>query len=159
MANRIRIRQATTDDYDAIADVMFDAVRHGRSEYTDEQRRAWVPEPRSGVAWIERLSSQSIFVAANAAQVIGFISLAENGYIDFAYIRPSAQGTGVFRQLYESIEHLSHQNGVTRLWVHASLMAQPAFTAMGFVITKRESVEIGDQSFDRFEMEKRIAIQ
>jgi len=157
MAKQIEIRQATADDYDAIADVMFDAVRLGHSEYTEEQRQAWVPGPRSGVDWVERLNSQSICVAENSRQVVGFMSLAANGYIDFAYIRPFAQGTGIFRSLFDSIENLALQNGVTRLWVHASLMAQPAFSAMGFTITTKEVVEIDYQSFDRFEMEKQIA--
>lgn len=75
------------------------------------------------------------------------MSLASYGYIDCAFIRPSAQGTGVFRRLYESIEVLARRNNETRLWVHASLMAQPAFGAMGFVITKRETVQVGDRSY------------
>ena len=158
MANSIDIREATAGDYGAIADVMFDAVRNGRSKYTEEQRRAWVPQPRSGFEWNERLESQRILVAIGAGQVVGFMSLVANGYIDFAYIRPSAQGTGVFRLLYESIEKLAQKNEETRIWVHASLMAQPAFNAMGFRIAKKETVEIGDQALDRFEMEKQISI-
>ena len=158
MAHAIDIREATSGDYDAIADVMFDAVRNGRSKYTEEQKRAWVPQPRNGLDWNERLQSQKILVAIRAGEIVGFMSLAANGYIDFAYVRPSAQRTGVFRLLYESIEKLAQKNEETRLWVHASLMAQPAFDAMGFTITKRETVEIGDQALDRFEMEKQISI-
>lgn len=156
MANEIIIRQASACDFDAVADVMFDAVRHGRSKYTEEQRRAWVPRPRSGPDWNERLESQTIFVAVLEAELIGFMSLAGNGYIDFAYVRPAAQGSGVFRRLYESIETLALQTGERRLWVHASLMAQPAFTAMGFAIIENETVEIGGQCLDRFEMQKPI---
>jgi putative acetyltransferase len=158
ITNAIDIREATAGDYDAITDVMFDAVRSGRSEYTEEQRRAWVPQPRSGIDWNERLESQTIMVAIRAGQIVGFMSLAANGYIDFTFIRPSAQGTGVFRLLYESIEKVAQENGETRLWVHASLMAQPAFDAVGFTITKKETVEIGDQALDRFEMEKQSSI-
>lgn len=157
MSNEIIIRQASARDFDAVADVMFDAVRHGRSKYTEEQRRAWVPLPRSGSDWNARLESQTIFVAVLEAELIGFMSLAANGYIDFAYVRPAAQGTGVFRRLYESIETMALHTGERRLWVHASLMAQPAFTAMGFAITKNETVEIGGQCLDRFEMQKPIA--
>ena len=102
------------------------------------------------------MESQTILVALLPGQLIGFMSLAAHGYIDFAYIRPFAQGTGVFRRLYVSIEMLARQNEQTRLWVHASLMAQPAFNAMGFSITKKETVEIGNQSLDRFEMQKHI---
>ena len=156
MTSAIDIREAKAEDYDAIADVMFDAVHNGRSKYTEEQRRAWLPQPRSGFNWSERLESQSVLVAIRAGQIVGFMSLAASGYIDFAYIRPSAQGSGVFRLLYESIEKLARKNQETRLWVHASLMAQSAFNAMGFRIMKKETVEIGDQVLDRFEMEKQI---
>lgn len=156
IAKRTAIREATADDYGAIADVMFNAVRHGRSEYTEEQRRAWLPQPRSGCDWVARLDSQTILVAMKSKRVIGFMSLAANGYIDFAYIQPSAQRTGVFRRLYQSIEKLALNNGGDRLWVHASLMAQPAFATMGFKIMKREVVDIGERCFSRFEMEKRI---
>lgn len=157
MTKNFKIRQATADDYDAIAEVMYDAVRHGFSAYSKAQRQAWVPQPRSGVEWVERLDSQTVFIAENSNQVVGFISLAENGYIDFAYIRPSAQGSGVFRCLYDTLENQATQDDTRRLWVHASVMAQPAFAAMGFSIIQKETVEIGGQSFERFEMEKHNA--
>lgn len=156
MFTEISVRTATVEDYDAIADVMFDAVRNGISRYTEEQRRAWVSEPRRGPEWTERLNAQTILVASRAGEFVGFMSLAENGYIDFAYVRPASQGSGVFRKLYETIEHLAVKNEEPRLWVHASLMAEPAFTAMGFSINRRETVEIKGQHLDRFEMEKRI---
>ena len=156
MAKQIEIRQVTADDFDTLAGVMFEAVRYGHSEYTEEQRRAWVPQRRHGDRWIERLASQSIFAAFDSSDIVGFMSLAAHGYIDFAYVRPHAQGTGVFRRLYESIENLAHKNGARRLWVHASLMAQPAFAAMGFKVTRKEVIEIGNQSLERAEMEKQI---
>lgn len=158
MANEMDVREATPSDYDVIADVMFDAVRNGGSKYTEEQRRAWVPQPRSGLDWNERLESQTILVATRSGKIVGFMSLAANGYIDLAFVRPFAQRTGVFRVLYQAIEKLAQENEETRLWVHASLMAQPAFDTMGFTITKRETVVIGDQALDRFEMEKLISV-
>ena len=154
----IDIRPANANDYVALADVMFDAVRNGRSPYTDKQRQAWVPERRHGPDWVEKLDQQSIFVADDTTQLLGFMSLAANGYVDFAFIRPAAQGTGLFRRLYQAIEALAQKRAEQRLWVHASLMAQPAFSAMGFSIVKKESVEIRGQTFDRFEMQKLIGI-
>lgn len=156
MTTQIAIRRVGADDYGAIADVMFDAVRHGRSNYSEEQRKAWVPHLRTGPDWIARLNSQSIFVAELSGQISGFMSLADNGYIDFAFIRPSAQGTGMFRRLYQAIEDLAIQTDETRLSVHASLMAQPAFTAVGFRTKEKETVEINGQLLQRFEMEKQL---
>ncbi|WP_426018382.1 GNAT family N-acetyltransferase [Brevundimonas sp. DWR2-3-1b1] len=132
---------------------MFDAVRNGRSRYTEEQRAAWVPAPRSGPEWDQRLGSQDVILAEAEGDIVGFMSLAPGGYIDFAYIRPRAQGTGLFRLLYEQLLQRARENSERRLWVHASLMAQPAFRALGFVVVCDETVFIGDQAFDRSEME------
>jgi putative acetyltransferase len=136
---------------------MFDAVRNGDSHYSEQQRQAWVPVPRSGRAWDERLSQQDIVVAETEVGIVGFMSLAAGGYIDFAYIRPAAQRTGLFRQMLEHIHERANAKGHELLWVHASLMAQPAFAALGFTVRKQEEVAIGAERFERFEMEKRIS--
>ena len=156
METTLQVRKATAEDYATVSEVMFDAVRNGPSKYTQSQRRAWVPEIRSGASWIARLDSQTIFLAELASECLGFMSLADKGYIDFAYVRPTAQGTGVFSRLYRSIESLALERGEARLWVHASLMAQPAFSAKGFRIRNLETVEISDQTLDRYEMEKQL---
>lgn len=147
------IRLAGHSDFDALGEAMFDAVRNSRSPYTTEQRQAWVPEIRRGDEWSARLSAQKIFVAEQERDIVGFMSLAANGYIDFAYIRPQHQGTGLFRRLYEQLVKTASHMGETRLWVHASLMAQPAFAAMGFVTLRAESIELRGQMLQRFEME------
>ena len=154
MTTAPRIRWASSADYDALGDVMYDAVRNGPSRYTEAQRAAWTPMPRKGAEWAERLAEQEIIVAETSARIIGFMSLAPDGYIDFAYIRPGAQGSGLFRNLFNSIQEKARQQNEPRLWVHASLMARPAFSAMGFQIIKPENVDLGGQTFKRFKMEK-----
>jgi putative acetyltransferase len=147
-------RWAEPSDYRALADVMFDAVRNGPSHYSEGQRQAWVPEPRSGPEWTSRLAAQDIVVAESDARMVGFMSLAAGGYIDFAYIRPEAQRTGLFRQLLDRIVKRANEREHDRLWVHASLMARPAFEALGFSVKKEEEVAIGSERFERFEMER-----
>ncbi len=74
MADTIEIRKANQSDYDALGEVMYDAVRNGPSQYTDEQRVAWVSHPRSGESWNERLSPQTIFLAQAGNEIVGFMS-------------------------------------------------------------------------------------
>ncbi|MGB0906546.1 MAG: GNAT family N-acetyltransferase [Maricaulaceae bacterium] len=152
------IRRATPADNTALGEVMFDAVRHGRSEYSEVQRQAWTPSARKGEAWDKRLNAQKIVLAETRdiegrVVVAGFMSLAAENYLDFAYIRPAHQGQGLFRRLYAEIETLARKRG-KRIWVHASLMAQPAFTRMGFEIAQKEDVALGGEMFERFEMQK-----
>lgn len=137
---------------------MFDAVHNGRSLYSAAQREAWIPKPRIGTDWDARLEGQVIVLQEEGGHITGFMSLASQGYVDFAYIRPSAQGSGLFRRLYAHIEGVAISRGERRLWVHASLVAQPAFAAVGFTIVRKECVALSGQVFDRFEMEKVLAV-
>ena len=154
MSEKFTLSKATRADYSEISDVMFEAVRTGRSRYTQTQRNAWVPRRRSGEDWEARLDRQAIVLARSPSGVVGFMSIDPAGYIDFAYIRPNVQGTGLFRKLFNWIEKHSLERGDNRMWTHASLMAQPAFTAMGFAVVEHQTVDIGGESFNRAEMEK-----
>ena len=149
-------RWACERDDALLADIMFDAVRNGESRYTEAQRVAWVPARRSGPDWKARLQGQEIIVAEQGGRAIGFVSLADGGYVDFAYIRPEAQHSGLFRQLLSRIVERAIAKGEPMLRTHASLMAEPAFATLGFEVRRREQVTIGDQSFDRCEMEMRL---
>ncbi|MEM9618202.1 MAG: GNAT family N-acetyltransferase [Pseudomonadota bacterium] len=149
-------RWATRADYVGLGEVMFDAVRNGPSRYNEAQRAAWTPAPRTGDEWNARLDGQAVAVIEVNDTIIGFMSLAPKGYVDFAYIRPAWQGKGVFRCLYQEIEARAIQSGETRLWTHASLMAEPAFSAIGFTIVRKEQVPLGGEMFARFEMEKAL---
>lgn len=158
MADTLTLRWAEPADYDALGEVMFDAIHNGRSHYSKLQRRAWAPKPRTGDQWEKRLQSQDIILADSDRQAAGFMSLAPRGYVDFAYIRPSFQGSGLFRRLYERIEMRAREKGVARLWTYASLVAEPAFCAVGFSTTKKERVKLSGQTLERFEMEKVLAL-
>jgi putative acetyltransferase len=145
---------ATPTDAAELADVMFDAVRNGPSKYTQAQRAAWVPERRRGAEWETRLAAKDIAIGRDATRILGFMSIEGGGYIDFAFIRLEAQGSGLFRRLFDMVQERARAADEPRLWVHASLMAQPAFAAVGFSVVEHQIVQIGDQDFQRAMMEK-----
>lgn len=151
-----RIRTATEADYDALGEVMFDAIHNGPSKYTDAQSRAWAPDPRKGEAWHARLAKQKILIAEQGQDLLGFMSIEPGGYVDFAYIRPSAQGSGLFRRLFEAVQAWALERGESDLTTHASLMAQPAFAAMGFRVDYHETVEVAGESLARAHMTKTL---
>ena len=156
MAADRAFRWTASGDEDRLADIMFDAVRNGESRYTERQRAAWVPVPRSGPDWADRLRGQAIVMAEEDGRAIGFMSLAAGGYIDFAYIRPEALHSGLFRQLLARIVARAIAERAPRLWTHASLMAEPAFASLGFVIQERQQVPIGRELLARCVMERRL---
>ncbi|MCR9194515.1 MAG: GNAT family N-acetyltransferase [Hyphomonas sp.] len=150
------LRTAGPDDYDALGELIFDAIHNGPTQYTPAQSKAWAPAPRSGPDWAARLARQHIIAAEQDGEIQGFMSIEPGGYVDFAYIRPSAQGSGLFRRLFEAVLARAEAQGEAELSTHASLMAQPAFAAMGFEIDHHETVEVGGQSLRRARMTKRL---
>ncbi len=156
MPTNYLLRTAGPEDYDALGELIFDAIHNGPTRYTPAQSLAWAPAPRSGPDWAERLASQHIIAAEQGGEIQGFMSIEPGGYVDFAYIRPGAQGTGLFRQLFEAVLDRAKAQGDAELSTHASLMAQPAFAAMGFEIDHHETVEIDGQSLPRARMTKRL---
>ena len=148
----VTLRTALPDDFDTLGDVMFDAIHNGPTKYTDAQSKAWAPAPRSGADWAERLSGKALILAERGEVVLGFMSIEPGGYVDFAYIRPQAQGSGLFRRLFNHVRARAETEGEPALSTHASLMAQPAFAAMGFQIDFHETVEVGGQMLDRARM-------
>jgi putative acetyltransferase len=136
--------------------VFFAAIREGPSPYSERQRAAWCAQPPEPDAFAARLAPQHVVLAADTARVMGFMSL-EKDYIDLAFILPSCRGRGVFRTLFTAIEAKARARGETRLWTHASLMAQPAFRAMGFEVMHHETVEIEGEYLARARMEKTLA--
>jgi putative acetyltransferase len=151
-----RIRQAGPADDAALAKVMFAAIREGPSLYTEAQRRAWQEGPREGVEWSTMLARQHVVVAERAARIVGFMTLEAEGYINLAFVRPDVQRGGVFTRLYHAVETQARRTGLTRLRTHASLMAEPAFLAMGFHVIARETVPRGSEHLPRTEMEKEL---
>lgn len=151
------IQVATADDYDAVGEVMFKAVREGDSPYTTAERIAWMPRPRTGEDWRKRLSAQHVLKATSEpGELVGFMSLCDNGYVDFAYILLQARGQGLFRKMYKIIEDTAKAGRVSRLSTHASVHAQPAFSAMGFDIVQKETVMIKGETLERYEMIKAL---
>lgn len=148
------LRIAGPADYDALGELMFDAIHNGPTKYTPAQSNAWAPAPRCGPDWAARLAKQHIVLAEREGEVQGFMSIEPGGYVDFAYIRPNAQGSGLFRRLFAAVLDQARAAGETELSTHASLMAQPAFAAMGFDIDFHETVEVDGQSLPRARMVK-----
>ena len=152
----ITLRKGSAADYDTLGEVMFDAIHNGPSKYTDAQSNAWAPIPRSGPDWANRLSQKDVIIAEHGRAVMGFMTIEPGGYVDFAYIRSSAQGSGLFRRLFAEVMKRAEAAGETELSTHASLMAQPAFAAMGFEIDFHETVEVDGQKLARARMIKTL---
>lgn len=150
----LEIRGMHAVEADALGHVMWSAIHDGASLYTQAQRQAWLPAPHASPQWAAKLHGQTVWVASRTGLPVGFMTLAEDGYIDLAYVHADAQREGVFSHLFAALEAAALARATPRLRTHASLMAEGAFAARGFRVIARDTVERAGQTLARAEMEK-----
>lgn len=148
-------RAADGSDDPALGQLMFDAIHNGPSLYSKAERAAWLSTPNSGPDWSRRLAQLDVFVARHDQRIVGMLCRKEE-YIDLAFVAPQMQGKGVLRALFSVLQDHAKAQGAARLWTHASLMAQPAFLAMGFCVIRHETIAQRGENLRRAEMEKRL---
>ncbi|MEM8655036.1 MAG: GNAT family N-acetyltransferase [Pseudomonadota bacterium] len=152
-ATELHVREMIAGEEDALGRIMFRAIHEGQSVYTNAQKEAWCATPPGGTDWAARLAPMQVRVAEADGAPLGFLA-RDGSYVDFTYVLPDWQGRGVVSALYATVEADARAAGIARLWVHASLMAQPAFAAKGFRVVRLERVERFGEYLDRAEMEK-----
>ena len=97
----LNIRKFTDDDVNATAQLFFDAIRLGTTDYYDErQRKAWAEKVPETDEWGKRLQSQHSLVAELNTTLVGFMTLDADGHIDLAFVAPNLIGKGVAKALY-----------------------------------------------------------
>ncbi|MEL6465192.1 MAG: GNAT family N-acetyltransferase [Pseudomonadota bacterium] len=152
-ATEFHVREMIPGEADALGRIMFRAIHEGASAYTEAQRMAWCADPPAGADWAARLAPMQVRVAEAQGAPVGFMA-RDGSYVDFTYVLPDWQGRGVVSALYARTEADAREAGFYRQWMHASLMAQPVFSAKGFAVLRHERVERFGEYLDRAEMEK-----
>ena len=142
---------------DQLGIIFFNAVRKGAAEFYDaEQLRAWASTVPSGPNWTSRLTVPRTLVARSAARPVGFMTLAEDGYIDLAFVDPAHQRRGVGGRLYAQIEALAREAKIERLYSEASHLVRGLFEQQGWTVVQEQQVERKGVALTNFVMEKRL---
>lgn len=151
----MKIRYYQASDAKALTDIFYQTIHQvGLEHYTLEQVNAWAPLPVDYDKWSQKLAAQPPFVAVIDDRVVGFISLDEVGYIDWAFTHKDYQRKGIASKLYWYLEQQAIELGIKELSVKASYFARPFFEKFGFNVLSRNENPRGDQILINFTMSK-----
>ncbi len=149
----ISVRRATPLDRDALYGVYFRSVREGAAAfYTLEQRAAWArsPIPKSNKPTPNDTLQR--WLAEVDGEIVGFMAVTPDGYIDLAFVLPEWMGRGVAQAVYDKLLEWAYSVGVMRLTAHASHFARRFFEKQGWQVDYPEITTRNGQGFERFEM-------
>lgn len=153
----MRIRLATPDDAEALAEVYDASVRAiGTRDYSAEQVAVWIGQGARAERFRARLADgRRCWVALNDLdRVQAFIDLEADGHIDFLYAVPEAAGSGVAGVLLDTLEVAAQADGIGRLYVEASEAARRFFLKRGYSEIARRDFEVEGAAIHNYAMER-----
>lgn len=147
------IRPYAPTDRTACQTVFYRAVREGTADfYNKAQRDAWAPSKTPDPSQPDKLLDQWCWVAEAKNNILGFMSLTRNGYLDMAFVVPEARGKGVANALYATLMGHAKAEGLKTLTVNASHLARRFFSKQGWAVDYAEDHPSNGQIFERFHM-------
>lgn len=125
--------------------------------YSPRQLAAWAPLDRDPIEWAEARRSANTRVALCDGRVVGFTDVDPVGYIDMLFVDPDAARRGVASALLRWAGETARASGAVRLTTHASLTAEPFFTAKGFSIDEVRHPVVRGVEFVNYGMSRAVA--
>lgn len=151
----MHIRRYSPGDISEITQLFYNTVHTvNLSDYSPTEVDAWAPKNIDKAEWHRRLSENFTIVAEQDGIVVGFASLAYNGYFDMLYVHKDYQRQGIAAALTDIIENEAVLNGISELTADVSITAKPFFEKKGFEVIRKQSVERKGQILTNYKMRK-----
>ncbi len=146
--SKIATRLAKISDLPEIQTMFVDTITAiCKDDYSPEQIMVWTSSIKNTQRWTDIITLQYFLIAEVDGNIVGYISLYDNDYIDLLYVHKDYQRQGIADKLYCEIEKEAIKKGGTVLQSDVSKTARPFFEKKGFIVLKeqtniRQGVEI-----------------
>lgn len=153
----MQLRKATDQDVPAIAELFGNTIRKvNKHDYSPAQIEAWAAGSSWENRWRERFSQQVFIVAENDTELLGFGSMAKDGYLDFMYVHADYQGQGIASAILEGLEQVARDQQNASIYVSVSITARPFFLKRGYHKEQELELDINGLEFINWKMRKHL---
>ncbi len=136
---QITIRQATTEDAPAIAEVRSDAIRNVKHEgYDQSALDEWAGPVEDRVQKLLSNSADVRIVAEADDKIVGYGELVTTeNLLGACYVLSSADGQGVGKTIVAELERIALEKGLDHLHMESSANAEPFYIRCGYQVLER----------------------
>ncbi len=153
----ISVRQADESDVRDITQLFYDTIQNiNIKDYSQEEVDDWSSWKVDIDKWLEKMQEQYFVVAEIKNKIVGFSSLATDGYLDFMFVDKDTQGQGVASALLSEIERKAIEQNNDLIYSHVSLTAKRFFENKGFIIEKQQLKKSKQKELINFKMIKKV---
>ena len=149
----INVRRARKDERKQVHTVFYRSIREGaQAFYNEAQRTAWAPKTDPVSAVFNPEDTRTFWLAEIDGEIIGFMAITPDGYLDLAFVLPEWMGRGVAQAVYDQLLEWALGANLNRLTTHASHFARRFFEKQGWQVDAPEIHAHNGQKFERFQM-------
>lgn len=106
--------------------------------------------------WQERIEKQYFIKAMIEDKIVGFSSLATDGYLDFMFTHKDYQKHGVAGNMVKKIERKAKEQGNNLIYSDVSITAKGFFERHGYIIEKQQLKKSKNKELINFRMTKTV---
>ncbi|MCK9437610.1 MAG: GNAT family N-acetyltransferase, partial [Synergistaceae bacterium] len=153
----IKIYRATKHDVGMITQLFRDTIQNVNSkDYPADEIEDWSSWWTDYDKWKERIEVQYFIKAMNKDKVVGFSSLATDGYLEFMFTHKGYQRHGVAGNLVRKIERKAKEQGNDLIYSNVSITAKGFFERHGYIVEKQQFKKSRNKELINFKMTKTI---
>ena len=157
----LEIRQAKSSDIVEITRLFYETIQTINSrDYPQDEIDDWSSWHTDFDKWGERINEQYFIVAILENKLVGFGSLAADGYLDLMFVHKNFQGQGIASLLISELEKKAMEQNNQEIYSEVSKTAKTFFERQGFVVKKKQLKKSRDKYLEIYlmtkEMEQRI---
>lgn len=153
--NNVIIRTANFSDIPDIAQLFDDTIRSINSkDYPQDEIDDWAYWATDADKWKERISHQYFIVAILNNIIVGFSSLAQDGYLDFMYVHKNYQRKGIAKFLLKVVEEKAILQKNEIIYSDVSITARPFFEKYGYIVEKQQLKKSKNKELINYKMIK-----
>lgn len=153
--NNVIIRTANFSDIPDIAQLFDDTIRSINSkDYPQDEIDDWAYWATDTDKWKERMYEQYFIVAILNNIIVGFSSLAQDGYLDFMYVHKNYQRQGIAKFLLKAVEEKAILQKNEIIYSDVSITARPFFEKYGYIVEKQQLKKSKNKELINYKMIK-----
>lgn len=154
---RVTFRQANKQDINSVRHLFNASIKAiSKEHYSEAEKLEWAKTTENLTRWEEAIRNQYFLLAFDAEELVGFISLEDNAYIDFIYVHPRVLGQGIAKALYHKIEEQAIQQHTSELNSHVSKAALGFFQKNGFQVLQENLNERNGEILVNYSVVKKL---
>ncbi len=151
----IIIRRAKESDVGKITQLFFDTIQNiNIKDYSQEEVDDWSSWKEDIDKWLEKIQKQYFVVAEINNKIVGFSSLAQDGYLDFMFVDKDSQGNGVASALLSELENKAIEQKNDLIYSDVSITAKGFFENKGFIVERQQLKKSKKKELVNFRMIK-----